>query len=161
MVAGTSRDTMVFTEDSTPESGLACLPLGRAVRQELKKKRRWPPGRRTPAESPLVAPAASPKAVLATGGPDLSRCTLVLQRRDLITDGGARQRAAFDMGPLGSLIAALGVLQPAQQVGGAEPHPRQQFPHRPRDLWPGDLGHLFPPIPAACAAGTPRPRDTS
>src|SRR2546422_402814 len=56
------------------------------------------------------------------------------------------------MGSARSLIAELGVLQPPIKILGGEPQSRQQFAHHPIHLGTRDLGHLFPPTPAAASA---------
>ena len=59
-----------------------------------------------------------------------------------------------------SFVAPLDVLKPSQQLTWPEPLPGQHLPHHPAHLGARDLGHLFPPSPAAGSAETPRPAGT-
>ena len=59
-----------------------------------------------------------------------------------------------------SFVAPLDVLKPSQQLTRPEPLPGQHLPHHPAHLGARDLGHLFPPSPAAGSAETPRPAGT-
>jgi prepilin-type N-terminal cleavage/methylation domain-containing protein len=85
---------------------------------------------------------------------------LILQRRVQ----GARlslQRAPLGVRAFRPLIACLRLYHPPPQLGAREPHPRQEFAHDAIDLRSGDLGHLFPPTPAASSAGRHSTTDTS
>jgi len=84
---------------------------------------------------------------------------LVLQRRVWYRRGAALQRPPLRVGSLRSLIADLRLLQPPQQFGGREPLPREEFPHHPIGLRSRQMGHLFPPTPAATSARRHWPAD--
>ena len=85
---------------------------------------------------------------------------LVLQRRDCGWHLAAVLRAPFHVRPLRSFIAPLRLFQPPQQFRGREAHPRQEFADDPVSLGAREVGHLFPPTPAASSARTHSPVNT-
>ena len=72
------------------------------------------------------------------------------------TEGGA----AFLVGESGPFVALLDIGQPPQQFLWSELLFGQEFTHHPVHLGTSDLGHLFPPNPAAGSTKTLRPAGT-
>ena len=77
---------------------------------------------------------------------------LVLQRR---FTGSPPPALGVSAG--GAAVAGLGVDQPTPQLGPGPPAARQQFAQHPAHLGNGQGRQLFPPTPAARAAGRRRP----